>query len=131
MSSLSTVSIYILEHAFFSSSVAPEVLPSSSCIRLSSEIRCTCDSHGNPTPSLGWELAGELVDHAADLLTREEPLGSTGMRSIITLSQVDEDAPSIVCFSTNSLGSDSLTLNVSSSDTRTGRETCSLLYLYH
>ncbi|XP_071376424.1 myelin-associated glycoprotein-like [Centroberyx affinis] len=109
----------------------PEILPSSRCVRILSQIRCSCDSHGNPPPSLQWELAGETVNHSADIPIREVPLGSMSLRSLITLRQVDEDTlPSLVCLSTNSVGSDSLPFNVSSSETQldlTGFHTISLL----
>ncbi|XP_076004543.1 B-cell receptor CD22-like [Genypterus blacodes] len=106
---------------------AAEVLPSSGCVRLSSEIRCTCDSHGNPPPSLDWQVAGGLGNSFSDLLTTEEPLGSVGTRSVITFSQVDEEALSIVCLSINSLGSDRLMLNVSVSYFETELHTMSIV----
>ncbi|XP_070690993.1 myelin-associated glycoprotein-like [Pempheris klunzingeri] len=97
---------------------APEILPSSRCVKILSQIRCTCDSQGNPPPSLVWELAGEPVNHSADIPIREVPLGSLGMRSLITLYRLDENMPSLVCLSINSLGSDSFTFNMSSSETQ-------------
>ncbi|XP_071326039.1 myelin-associated glycoprotein-like isoform X2 [Trachinotus anak] len=105
----------------------PEILPSSRCIKILSQVRCSCDSQGNPLPSLVWELAGEPVNHSADIPIREVPLGNEGMRSIITLYRLDEDMPSLVCVSTNSLGSDSFAFNVSSSETQLGLHTVSLL----
>ncbi|XP_040899318.1 sialoadhesin-like isoform X2 [Toxotes jaculatrix] len=97
---------------------APEILSSSRCIKILSQFRCSCDSQGNPLPSLVWELAGEPVNHSADIPIREVPLGSMSMRSLITLYRLDEDMPSLVCLSINSLGSDSLAFNVSSSKTQ-------------
>lgn len=102
------------------SSVAPEILPSSRCVKVLSQIRCSCDSQGNPPPSLVWELAGEPVNHSADLPIRELPLGSMGKRSLITLHRLDEDMPSLVCLSVSSLGSYSFAFNVSSSETQLG-----------
>ncbi|XP_067456925.1 myelin-associated glycoprotein-like [Thunnus thynnus] len=106
---------------------APEILPSSRCVKILSQVRCACDSQGNPSPSLVWELAGEPVNHSADLPIREVSLGSMDMRSVITLYRVDEDMPSLVCVSINSLGSDSFSFNVSSSETQLGIHTVSLL----
>ncbi|XP_044214767.1 B-cell receptor CD22-like isoform X2 [Thunnus albacares] len=106
---------------------APEILPSSRCVKILSQVRCACDSQGNPSPSLIWELAGEPVNHSADLPIREVSLGSMDMRSVITLYRVDEDMPSLVCVSINSLGSDSFAFNVSSSETQLGIHTVSLL----
>ncbi|KAM9353530.1 myelin-associated glycoprotein-like [Symphorus nematophorus] len=106
---------------------APEILSSSRCVKILSQIRCSCDSQGNPTPSLVWELAGEPVNHSADIPIREVPLGGASIRSLITLYRLDEDMPSLVCLSLNSLGSDSFTFNVTSSETQLGLHTVSLL----
>lgn len=100
--------------------VAPEILPSSRCVNILSQIRCSCDSQGNPPPFLVWELAGEPVNHSADIPIREVPLGNMRMTSLITMYHWQEDMPSLVCLSTNSLGSDSLRFNVSSSETQLG-----------
>ncbi|XP_044064258.1 B-cell receptor CD22-like isoform X2 [Siniperca chuatsi] len=104
-----------------------EILPSSRCVKILSLIRCSCDSQGNPPPSLVWELAGEPVNHSAEIPIREVPLGSLGMRSLITLYRLDKDMPSLVCLSINSLGSDSFVFNVSSSETQLGLHAVSLL----
>ncbi|XP_029958208.1 myelin-associated glycoprotein-like [Salarias fasciatus] len=106
---------------------APEILPSSRCVRILSQIRCSCDSHANPPPSLEWELAGEAVNHSADIPIKQVSLGGAALRSLITLYRVDEDAPSLVCLSSNALGSDSLAFNVSASETQLGIHTFSLL----
>ncbi|XP_056236467.1 sialoadhesin-like [Seriola aureovittata] len=115
------------ESASFDVTFVPEILPSSRCIKILSQFRCSCDSQGNPLPSLVWELAGEPVNHSADIPIRKVPLGSEVMRSIITLYHLDEDVPSLVCLSSNSLGSDSFAFNVSSSETQLGLHTLSLL----
>ncbi|XP_051261429.1 B-cell receptor CD22-like [Dicentrarchus labrax] len=115
------------ELASFDVTFAPEILPSSRCVKILSQIRCTCDSQANPPPSLVWELAGELVNHSADIPIREVPMGSVGMRSLITLYRLDGDMPSLVCLSINSLGSDSFVFNVSSSETQLGLHAVSLL----
>ncbi|XP_053182664.1 myelin-associated glycoprotein-like [Scomber japonicus] len=99
---------------------APEILPSSYCYKVLSMIRCSCNSQGNPPPSLVWELAGEPVNHSDDLPIRVVPLGSIDMRSVITLRHLDEDLPSLICLSINSLGSDSFTFNVSAIETQLG-----------
>lgn len=103
-------------------SVAPEILFSSRCVKILSQIRCTCNTQGNPLPSLVWQLAGELVNHSADIPIREVNLGSTSVRSIITLYYLGQDMPSLVCLSSNSLGSDSIAFNISSSETQLGKE---------
>ncbi|KAM9310706.1 myelin-associated glycoprotein-like [Pholidichthys leucotaenia] len=106
---------------------APEILPSSRCVQILSLIRCTCESHGNPLPSLFWELAGEPVNHSADIPIREIIQGTVNMRSVITLYRLDEDMPSVVCVSINSLGSDRMAFNVSSSEKHLGIDAVSLM----
>ncbi|KAM6910536.1 myelin-associated glycoprotein-like [Xenentodon cancila] len=106
---------------------AAEILPSSRCVKILSQVRCSCDSQGNPLPSLVWELAGEPVNHSADIPIREVTLASGTMRSVITLYRLDENMPPLVCLSSNSLGSDSLAFNVSSSETQIGLHALSLL----
>ncbi|XP_053289598.1 myelin-associated glycoprotein [Pleuronectes platessa] len=106
---------------------APEILPSSRCIKILSQFRCSCDSQGNPLPSLVWELAGEPVNHSADIPIREVTLGGFARRSVITLFHLDKDVPSLLCLTINSLGSDSLAFNVSASETQLGFHTVSLL----
>lgn len=114
---------------FLSVSDAPEIFASSRCVKIISQIRCSCNSQGNPLPSLVWEIAGEPVNHSADIPIREVSLGGGGMRSVITLYRLDEDMPSLVCLSINSLGSDSFVFNVSSSQTQLGNEICRMMHL--
>ncbi|XP_029359685.1 myelin-associated glycoprotein-like [Echeneis naucrates] len=115
------------EAVTFDVTFAPEILPSSRCVKILSQLRCSCDSQGNPLPSLVWELGGEPVNHSADIPIREFPLGDEGMRSVITLYRPDEHMPSLVCVSINSLGSESFTFNITSSETELGLHTVSLL----
>uniref|UniRef100_A0A668S082 Ig-like domain-containing protein n=1 Tax=Oreochromis aureus TaxID=47969 RepID=A0A668S082_OREAU len=109
---------------------APEILFSSRCVKILSQIRCTCNTQGNPLPSLVWQLAGELVNHSADIPIREVNLGSTSARSVITLYYLGQDMPSLVCLSSNSLGSDSMAFNISSSETQLGKEICKLHFIF-
>ncbi|KAM4600435.1 B-cell receptor CD22-like [Polymixia lowei] len=80
---------------------AAEILRSS-CVKILSQIKCSCESRGNPPPSLEWELAGETVNHSADIPIREMPVGSTELKSVITFRQPEDDMPTLVCLSTNS-----------------------------
>ncbi|TNN83303.1 Myelin-associated glycoprotein [Liparis tanakae] len=105
---------------------APEILPESRCVKTSSRIRCFCDSQGNPPPSLIWKLAGEVVNHSSATPIQKVPLGSVGMRSVITLNRLDEATPSLVCVSFNSLGSHSFELNLFSSEPQRGLHALSL-----
>ncbi|XP_024863322.2 B-cell receptor CD22 [Kryptolebias marmoratus] len=105
----------------------PEILPSSRCTKILSQFRCSCISQANPHPSLVWEVAGEPVNHSADIPIREVTMGHKTIKSLITLYHLNEDMPSLVCLSSNSLGSDSLAYNVSSSENLLGLHAVSLL----
>ncbi|XP_034554408.1 sialoadhesin-like isoform X3 [Notolabrus celidotus] len=115
------------EHNIIEVTFAAEILPSSRCVKVFSQIRCSCDSQGNPVPSLVWELAGIPISHSAEIPIREAPLGSQGKTSLITLYSQSDDFPSLICLSFNSLGSDRFAFNVSSSELELGLHTFSLL----
>ncbi|XP_037532493.1 B-cell receptor CD22-like [Nematolebias whitei] len=104
----------------------PEILPSSRCTKMLSQFWCSCISQGNPLPSLVWELAGEPVNHS-DPSLQELTIGHTTLESLLTLYRVNEDMPSLVCLSSNSLGSDRLDYEVSSSENQLGLHAESLL----
>lgn len=77
-------------------------------------------------------MAREPVSPSADITIKEVPLGSVGMRSLITLYHLDKDIPSLGCLSVNQLGSDSFVFNISSSQTQPGRkisQDAALMYL--
>ncbi|XP_054477733.1 B-cell receptor CD22-like isoform X2 [Anoplopoma fimbria] len=78
---------------------APEILHSSRCVKILSLIRCSCDSQGNPPPSVIWELSGEAVNHSAAIPIMEVPLGSVGLRalSILFVSSVGALAMLLLC----------------------------------
>lgn len=105
----------------------PEILSSSRCVKTLSQIRCSCDSLGNPAPSLQWELSGERVNHSALTPIAEESQSSVQTRSTITLHALDRGLPSLLCHSANALGADTLVFDVSSSHSQLGFHTLSLL----
>ncbi|XP_061839017.1 B-cell receptor CD22-like isoform X1 [Nerophis lumbriciformis] len=113
----------------------PEILASSHCEDVSSQTRCSCDSRANPPPLLRWELSGVPVNQSAitDVTTpllrwelsgvpvnqsaiTNVTLGGVTRTSVVTLKLPDQDrdALSLVCFSVNPLGLDSLAFNMSS-----------------
>ncbi|KAI9524126.1 hypothetical protein NQZ68_021088 [Dissostichus eleginoides] len=114
------------ERVSFDVTFPPEILSSSSCTKISSMIRCSCYSQGNPPPSLVWKLAGEPVNHSAAIPISKESLRNVGMKSIITLYDLDEDTLSLVCLSINSLGFDSFAFNMSLSKTEQGIHSLSI-----
>ncbi|XP_042164902.1 B-cell receptor CD22 isoform X1 [Oncorhynchus tshawytscha] len=102
---------------------APQISSSSRCLHSGSQVSCTCDSHANPAPLVQWRLSGRHVNHSTATAIREEPLGRIGLRSILTIRQSQEDTPTALCLSSNSQGSASLQLCVTS----TGYQMLSLL----
>ncbi|XP_070999866.1 myelin-associated glycoprotein-like, partial [Oncorhynchus clarkii lewisi] len=102
---------------------APQISSSSRCLHSRSQVSCTCDSHANPAPLVQWRLSGRHVNHSTATAIREEPLGRIGLRSTLTIRQSQEDTPTALCLSSNSQGSASLQLCVTS----TGYQMLSLL----
>lgn len=81
----------------------------------------------NPLPALVWQMAREHINHSSDIPIMKVPLGSEGIRSLITWYHQDKDMLSLVCLSTNVLGSDRLVFYVYSSQTQQGRGVCRML----
>ncbi|KAM9499497.1 B-cell receptor CD22-like isoform 1-T2 [Salvelinus alpinus] len=102
---------------------APQISSFSRCLHSGSQVSCTCDSHANPAPSVQWRLSGRHVNHSTATAISEEPLGRIGLRSTLTIRQSREDPPTALCLSSNSQGSASLQLCVTS----TGYQMLSLL----
>uniref|UniRef100_UPI003AB000E0 sialic acid-binding Ig-like lectin 5 n=1 Tax=Centroberyx gerrardi TaxID=166262 RepID=UPI003AB000E0 len=85
---------------------APEILFSSGCIRTAAQINCSCETVGNPPPTVKWQLDGTPVNHSDKFTIRHEPLNDTRLRSFITMNRAQGKDPStLVCHSTNSVGS--------------------------
>ncbi|KAG9328545.1 hypothetical protein JZ751_013375 [Albula glossodonta] len=94
--------------------VVPQISGSGSCSRTAAEISCSCESRGNPSPSMEWRVSGLRVTNSTDRVIREEQLGNTGLRSSLTMRHSQGDTPTLLCLSTNTLGSSSLQLHVPS-----------------
>ncbi|XP_064176110.1 sialoadhesin-like isoform X2 [Anguilla rostrata] len=92
----------------------PQISGSGSCSRTAAEISCSCESRGNPSPSMEWRVSGLRVTNSTDRVIREEQLGNTGLRSSLTMRQSQGDMPTLICISTNTLGSSSLQLHLPS-----------------
>ncbi|XP_049439904.1 uncharacterized protein LOC125893347 [Epinephelus fuscoguttatus] len=87
-------------------SVAPEILPSSNCTKAGAQLNCSCETVGNPSPTLMWYLDGSPVNNSDNLTITYEPPNDTGLRSIITVNQPQErDLSTLLCRTSNSLGS--------------------------
>ncbi|XP_035283283.1 B-cell receptor CD22-like [Anguilla anguilla] len=92
----------------------PQISGSGSCSRTAAEISCSCESRGNPSPSMEWHVSGLRVTNSTDRVIREEQLGNTGLRSSLTMRQSQGDTPTLLCVSTNTLGNSSLQLHLPS-----------------
>ncbi|KAJ8333002.1 hypothetical protein SKAU_G00418980 [Synaphobranchus kaupii] len=92
----------------------PQISDSGSCSRTEAEISCSCESRGNPSPSMEWRVSGLRVTNSTDRVISEEQLGNTGLRSSLTMRHSQGDTPTLLCLSTNTLGSSSLRLHVPS-----------------
>ncbi|XP_037642061.1 B-cell receptor CD22-like isoform X2 [Sebastes umbrosus] len=99
---------------------APQILPSSDCTKTAAQLSCSCRTVGNPSPTLEWYLDGLPVNHTGKLLISNESLNDTGLRSIITVNQPQEtDLSTLLCRSSNSLGSASQRFCVNSLEPQT------------
>ncbi|KAJ8332958.1 hypothetical protein SKAU_G00418540 [Synaphobranchus kaupii] len=90
----------------------PRISYSGSCNRTAAEISCSCESRGNPSPSMEWRVSGLRVTNSTDRVISEEQLGNTGLRSSLTIRHTQRDTPTLLCLSTNTFGSSSLRLLV-------------------
>ncbi|KAG7469044.1 hypothetical protein MATL_G00124550 [Megalops atlanticus] len=105
----------------------PQISASQSCIISAAEISCSCESRGNPSPSMEWRVSGLRVTNSTDRVIREEQLGSAGLRSSLTMRHSQGDTPTLLCLSTNTLGSSSLQLHLPSPETHSGLHIPTLL----
>ncbi|XP_014909153.1 uncharacterized protein LOC106960513 isoform X3 [Poecilia latipinna] len=94
--------------------VPPRILPSSGCIKTTSQINCSCEIVGNP-PMLQWVFNGQIVNQSGKVFVITDSLNGTYLRSTISVNQPQErNLSSLFCFSFNSLGSDSKQLFINS-----------------
>ncbi|XP_036394435.1 sialoadhesin-like [Megalops cyprinoides] len=98
----------------------PQISASQSCIISAAGISCSCESRGNPSPSMEWRVSGVRVTNSTDRVIREEQLGSAGLRSSLTMRHSERDTLTLLCLSTNTLGSSSLQLHLPCSETHSG-----------
>ncbi|KAJ8332980.1 hypothetical protein SKAU_G00418760 [Synaphobranchus kaupii] len=92
----------------------PQISGSGSCNRTAAEISCSCQSRGNPSPSMEWRVSGLRVTNSTDRVISEEQLGNTGLRSSLTMRHSQGDTPTLLCLSTNTVGSSSLRVHIPS-----------------
>uniref|UniRef100_A0A8C4F6Q9 Ig-like domain-containing protein n=1 Tax=Dicentrarchus labrax TaxID=13489 RepID=A0A8C4F6Q9_DICLA len=87
-------------------SFAPQILFSSYCTKTTDQLNCSCETVGNPSPTLQWYLDGLPFNHSDTFAISNEPLNETGLRIIITVNQPQwRNLSTLLCRSSNSLGS--------------------------
>ncbi|KAK7887007.1 hypothetical protein WMY93_026628, partial [Mugilogobius chulae] len=76
---------------------------SSKCSGDSAQISCVCEAEGNPFPLIHWSFPGV----SPNISISSEPLSDKALRSVLTVIKPQwRDSVTLVCYSTNSLGSD-------------------------
>ncbi|KAL3980388.1 hypothetical protein ACER0C_016461 [Sarotherodon galilaeus] len=92
----------------------PQILLSSHCSSTESQLNCSCETLGNPSPTIQWYLNELLVSNSTCEIFNET-LNRTILRSFFTLNQPHKkDHLTLLCRSFNSLGSASQQFCVSS-----------------
>ncbi|XP_047455184.1 myelin-associated glycoprotein-like [Mugil cephalus] len=87
-------------------SFPPQILASSHCTKTESQVNCSCETVGNPSPTLHWHLDGRPVNQSGEVLISSGSLNGTGLRSFITVNKLkDRSLSTLFCHSFNSLGS--------------------------
>ncbi|XP_072317726.1 sialoadhesin-like [Eucyclogobius newberryi] len=80
----------------------PQILSSSNCTGDSSQISCVCETEGNPFPLIQWSFPGV----SPNISISSEPLSDKALRSVLTVIKPQwKDSVTLVCHSSNSLGS--------------------------
>uniref|UniRef100_A0A3B3YHF0 Ig-like domain-containing protein n=1 Tax=Poecilia mexicana TaxID=48701 RepID=A0A3B3YHF0_9TELE len=83
----------------------PPILLSSNCTKTANQLNCSCEMEGKPTPVTHWFLNGQPVSPSSQMVTNEL-LDGSHLRSIITVNEPQyRDLSTLLCFSSNSLGS--------------------------
>ncbi|KAG9330025.1 hypothetical protein JZ751_027575 [Albula glossodonta] len=109
---ITCTALYKLQQGDTQKTFMPQISGSGSCSRTAAEISCSCESRGNPSPSMEWRVSGLRVTNSTDRVIREEQLGNTGLRSSLTMRHSQGDTPTLLCLSTNAAGNSSLQLHV-------------------
>lgn len=86
--------------------VPSQILFSSNCTKTANQLNCSCETVGNPTPMTHWFLNGQSVSQSSQVVVTNEFLDNSHLRSIITVNEPqNKDLSTLLCFSSNSLGS--------------------------
>ncbi|XP_055019830.1 B-cell receptor CD22-like isoform X3 [Boleophthalmus pectinirostris] len=84
----------------------PQILSSSNCTIDSDQMKCVCETEGNPIPLIQWSFPG----FSPNISIISEPLSDKALRSVLTVIKPQwRDPVTLVCHSRNSVGSDTQT----------------------
>ena len=87
----------------------PLILASPNCNKTADQVSCSCETEGNPSPSVHWYLNGLPVSQSDQFKVSTRTLTDKHLRSVITVNQPQErNLSSLLCRSFNSLGSANL-----------------------
>ncbi|XP_070823055.1 sialic acid-binding Ig-like lectin 13 [Chaetodon trifascialis] len=109
---------------------APRILSSSVCTKAADHLNCSCETVGNPSPTSEWYLDELPINHSDKFTTSNESLNDTCLRSTITVNQPQwRDRSTLLCRSSNSLGSATQRFHVCSFKPQTPAESHDLVTL--
>ncbi|XP_055020012.1 uncharacterized protein LOC129411857 isoform X1 [Boleophthalmus pectinirostris] len=104
-SSLSQTTVQMIPFVTF----PPQIVSSSNCTIDSDQMRCVCETEGNPIPLIQWSFPGL----SPNISIISEPLSDKTLRSVLTVIKPQwRDPVTLVCHSRNSVGSDRQRFNV-------------------
>ncbi|XP_034554385.1 sialic acid-binding Ig-like lectin 13 isoform X2 [Notolabrus celidotus] len=84
---------------------APQILPSADCTKTVDQVNCSCNTSGNPPPTFRWYMNGSPANNSGNFAIRYEAQNLIGV-SFIAVSQAQwGDRFTLLCLSSNSLGS--------------------------
>ncbi|XP_066524422.1 carcinoembryonic antigen-related cell adhesion molecule 5-like isoform X2 [Hoplias malabaricus] len=95
---------------------SPQFLTSSHCKSSDNDTAmmiCLCEVRGRPVPKLEWHLNGQPVSQSGNFSIKNESVGVSGLKSILSVHQshLSMSSPHLQCVSTSQLGSSTLVFN--------------------
>ncbi|XP_018555481.1 sialic acid-binding Ig-like lectin 14 isoform X2 [Lates calcarifer] len=107
-------------------SFTPQILSTSVCTKTAAPLNCSCETKGNPPPILQWHSDELSLNHLDNFALNKEHMNDTGLRSFITVSLPQERGFfTLLCRSSNSLGSVTQRFYVSNLGCLNSAEECS------
>ncbi|XP_074539396.1 B-cell receptor CD22-like [Halichoeres trimaculatus] len=83
----------------------PQILSSSDCTKTVDHLNCSCNTSGDPAPTLRWYMDGSPANNSDSFAVRYESTEGSGV-GFISVSQAQwKDEFTLLCSSSNSLGS--------------------------